>query len=364
MDPLDVVFSACLRLGGLFLFVAVMTLELDGDDTERVASVLGPLGLGLLLLAALARAAASFRTAGAGADLPSQVGPVRLVSTRALRARMAVTLVLAVGVPVAASIAVIALDPQGWLFIAMALLVGVAGVSVEHRAHDATQRRAPCPFEVSTLLERLSIRADLEVPALVILQGEVATAWTSSGRLYLTTSLLETLERGELEAVLAHELAHLAHRDAPVMDLATAPSRVLLGLAFVTMHPSRLPDAGLGAKTGLIMFGLVYTPVGFVLGWASRLLVLGLSRARELSADAAAATLTGNPSALASALLKLDRPGSGPPRTDLRAVEALCIVEMAGRRRRRLLRTHPTTTDRVARLETMEARLQSGAREG
>jgi heat shock protein HtpX len=109
------------------------------------------------------------------------------------------------------------------------------------------------------------------------------------------------------------------------------------------------------------MFGLCYVPPAFVLGWGSRLLGLGLSRAREHSADAAAASLTGHPSALASALLKLDAALPKIPRRDLRELTGRrppCIVDVRPSRSGRPLRTHPATTERVARLERMEARLQ------
>jgi len=114
------------------------------------------------------------------------------------------------------------------------------------------------------------------------------------------------------------------------------------------------------------MIGLVYVPTGFVLGWSSRLLGLGLSRVREYAADATAATLTGAPSALASALIKLDRSQSGIPRRDLREVEALsalCIVQVGTSRLGRLLHTHPPIDERVARLERMEGRLQQSGLE-
>jgi heat shock protein HtpX len=99
-----------------------------------------------------------------------------------------------------------------------------------------------------------------------------------------------------------------------------------------------------------------------VIGWVSRLSVLGMSRARELSADAAAATLTGRPSALASALLKLERQREWAPRSDLRQVEAyavLCIVGTPRSGLGRLFATHPPTAARVERLEEIESRMQS-----
>jgi Zn-dependent protease with chaperone function len=73
------------------------------------------------------------------------------------------------------------------------------------------------------------MRADIPVPHLVVEPGAVANAWTTGGCIRLTRPLLTLLDESELEAVLAHEFAHLAHRDAAVMDVCSAPSRMLLG---------------------------------------------------------------------------------------------------------------------------------------
>ena len=101
-----------------------------------------------------------------------------------------------------------------------------------------------------------------------------------------------------------------------------------------------------------------------MIGWTSQLSVLGMSRAREFAADAAAATLTGRPSALASALVKLDPPPHWNRRMDMRELEARAVLCIVGRDKSRLGRffcTHPATTARVKRLEALERRLQRSA---
>ena len=208
----------------------------------------------------------------------------------------------------------------------------------------------------SELFARLCMRADMAVPELVVEPGP-ANAWTAGGRVHVTWGLLELLDPGELEAVLAHELAHLARRDAAIMEICSAPSRVML--AFSGLVTPRLPGWSLNvanlspvAAVVLWFLALLCVPPAFVVGWLSRLSVLGASRARELAADAAAATLTGRPSALASALLKLE--DGWAPQTDLRRIDALGIVGVG---RSRLLSTHPPTAVRVRRLEALESRL-------
>jgi heat shock protein HtpX len=102
-------------------------------------------------------------------------------------------------------------------------------------------------------------------------------------------------------------------------------------------------------------------PPAFLLGWASRLSVLRMSRTREFAADAAASALTGRPSALASALLKLDHDSDLMARDDLRQVQARatqCIVGTDSSRLGPLFCTHPRTAARVARLQAIEQRVQ------
>jgi heat shock protein HtpX len=89
-----------------------------------------------------------------------------------------------------------------------------------------------------------------------------------------------------------------------------------------------------------------------------------MSRGREFAADAAAAALTGRPSALASALLKLDDEIDATPRSDLREVQGRAVLCIVGNRSRlgRLFSTHPSTAKRVKRLAAIEGRVQAGGR--
>jgi Zn-dependent protease with chaperone function len=137
-------------------------------------------------------------------------------------------------------------------------------------------------------------------------------------------------------------------------------ARLLPGLARVTVECLRsgVPPGFTGFPW---LFAVLCVPPAFVVGWISRLSVLGMSRAREFAADRAAVALTGRPSALASALMKLEHQREWAPRSDLRQVEpyaVLCIVGAWRSRLGRLFSTHPPTTVRVKRLEAIETRLQ------
>ena len=262
---------------------------------------------------------------------------------------------------VAALAAVVMLAPlKVTLIVAGALLVGIVVALVGHAR--APQPR-PLPRderpELHAIVERLCALADLPRPRIVIDPGRQPNSWVvdAPGRrptLHVTEPLLELLNPAELEAVVAHELAHVANHDATVMTVVGGPGTALLegSRRFVNVWPVQL-----GA--------LVATTIGL----ASKLGTNALSRYRELSADAGAAALTGRPSALASALLKVSGEQQRVPEADLRAAAArnafnlLPVEPNAGGwahrlERRALGATHPGLERRLAQLERLEQALQ------
>jgi heat shock protein HtpX len=342
--------EANLLLSGLILVLVGAGASALASGAGDLRRVVGTAGLVVLVMCAGSRGVRLYR-AGTAAALPTAVGHVRI---RPARGFAVVAVTIALVLPLAAAVAVLVVVEWAWLPLALVLLVGICAVVATREDDDSEPLSAP---DESELLARLCMRADMTVPELVVEPGLVANAWTSGGRIHVTRPLLRLLDRSELEAVLAHELAHLARRDAAVMEICSAPSRVLLAFSGVTTpRIARLTvdTAGLSPSLAVLIAFLaaLCIPPAFVIGWLSRLSVLGASRARELAADATAATLTGRPSALASALLKLE--GCSMPSADLRRVDALCIV---GAGRWRLFSTHPSTAVRVQRLEALETRL-------
>lgn len=153
---------ALLLLGVLVLTISTVILRFS-DGTDSVSPVLGPVGLGVLALSGLAWAIRSFG-AGSPARLPTTVGSKRLSADRGLRWRMALTLVLAVGVPLAPAIAVVGMFEEGWMWVSVTLMFGGAGAAAEH----ALQRRArgseeDSAQELATVVARLCIRANMAV---------------------------------------------------------------------------------------------------------------------------------------------------------------------------------------------------------
>jgi heat shock protein HtpX len=213
------------------------------------------------------------------------------------------------------------------------------------------------------LVERLAIQADVPMPRVAISDLPIPNAF-AMGRspkhatVCVTSGLLQLLERNELEGVLAHEIGHIRNRDVALMTMASffASLAALVGQFAAFGGLGRERDGG----PGLAVILLVSIGVYFI----SYFLMLALSRYREFAADRSAALFTGSPSALASALRRLQTAGERAPQQDLRqvgAMQAFFIVPPAvGRSVTRLLATHPPTEERIARLARMESRLQQG----
>lgn len=202
---------------------------------------------------------------------------------------------------------------------------------------------------------RLAGQVDSPVPDLRVLPVEVPLCFTvrSEGEavVVVSTGLRERLDSAEFEAVLAHEVAHLANADHRLMTWTVAPLLAAEEFADTydadTWDPRELPWALFGKALVL---------------W-SRLATCLFSRGREYAADRGAARLTGEPAALASALERLDGTATGAPQTDLRrhatAVDSLSVLPALDPARDAgggLLATHPPTEDRVDRLRELEAR--------
>jgi heat shock protein HtpX len=194
---------------------------------------------------------------------------------------------------------------------------------------------------VHSIVERLAGLADISPPRVAVAAtagpNALAVGLRQRGStIVLTQGLLDLLDERELEAVIAHEIAHLAHRDAAVMTAVSAPrvlGEVVVGEA--------------GSNAGLLW--LVGWPLGLIPLGIGTALTLTISRYREFSADRGSAILTGAPEQLMSALVKLAGHAEEIPHEDLRATNAFCIVS-TGAHRFSALSDHPPLEKRLAAL--------------
>jgi len=207
--------------------------------------------------------------------------------------------------------------------------------------------------QLTYVLEVLARRAELPaVPALHVIPSMTlnafATGAPSKAVIGVTEGLLRRLSLRELTGVLAHELSHVGNNDLAVMSLADVMTRFTQALSYLALFLAifNLPAMLLGDSdipfSALLLLYLAPT--------IGSLLQLGLSRTREYDADLEGAMLTGDPSGLAAALDKLER-YQGRFWEDL-------MFPVPGRRipQPSLLRSHPPTADRIARLLALEGR--------
>jgi heat shock protein HtpX len=230
-------------------------------------------------------------------------------------------------------------------------------------AREVSPQEAP---ELHAMIERLCVQADLPKPRVAVAQTSMPNAFAlgrspRSATVCATTGIMDLLSPAELEGVLAHELTHVQNRDVLVMTIASFFATVA---AYITQFGFFF-GGGFGGDDddnagflALILVSVLVYAISFVL-------LQALSRYREFSADRGAGVITGRPSALASALLKISGTMDRIPQRDLRAPAELKAFYIfppgTGRSIANLFSTHPPLEKRIAALQRLEAQLQGTA---
>ncbi len=292
-----------------------------------------------------------------------------------LQARMLLTLFLLglvyavlVGVLIAVgaggvTILVVALGLLGLqLFTSDRIAMGMMGVK------EVSPREEP---ELHGMIERLCVQADLPKPRVCVMENAMPNAFAmgrsqKSATVCATRGILQLLSPAELEGVMAHELTHVINRDVMVMTLASFFATV----ASIIVQFGFFFGGGFGGGYGrgnnegeedvivVIMVAAAVYAISF-------LLLRALSRYREFAADRGSAVLTGRPSALASALLKISGTIERIPSRDLRTAEGMSAFFIVPARAKRSLMNifadHPPLEQRLAALERLESQLQGTA---
>ena len=226
-------------------------------------------------------------------------------------------------------------------------------------AKEVSPEEAP---GLHAMIERLCIQADLPKPKIAVADTSVPNAFAmgrsqKNATVCATTGIMRTLSPSELEGVMAHELSHVKNRDVLIMTIVSFFASVAsMIMQFAFFFGGDDDEGGAPVIVILAVSALVYM--------LSFLLQLALSRYREFAADRGAALITGRPSALSSALVKISGAMETVPTHDLREAErmnAFFIVPASVKGSlRNLFSTHPPMEQRIARLQQLEASLQSG----
>ena len=215
--------------------------------------------------------------------------------------------------------------------------------------------------ELHAMIERLCLQADLPKPQIAVADTPMPNAF-AMGRsqkhstVCATTGLMSLLSPTELEGVMGHELTHIANRDVAIMTLAS----FFASIASMITQFGFFFGGGQGDSDDDGPSFLVILVVSMVVYVVSFLLMQALSRYREFAADRGSAVITGRPSGLASALMKISGVNERIPTEDLRVAKEMqaFFISPVGKSIGGLFATHPPIEKRLAALQRLEAQLQ------
>jgi len=231
-------------------------------------------------------------------------------------------------------------------------------------AKEVTPEQEP---KLHQIVDRLCLLADMKKPRVGVAEIDIPNAF-ATGRspshavICATRGLMNRLSDEELEAVLAHELSHVAHRDVAIMTIASGVGMLAGLVSRIALWSTVLGGGGRGKNAQqLVLLELATFVVSIVIYIIAFLLTMALSRYRELAADRSGAILIGKPSVLASALVHITGDMGKIPRTDLRKAEGMNAFffapALAGKTAASLFSTHPSLEVRLDQLNKLEREL-------
>lgn len=227
-----------------------------------------------------------------------------------------------------------------------------------YHAQEVDETTSPYLYGI---VRELARRAGLPMPKVYIIHEAQPNAF-ATGRdpehaaVAATTGIIELLNERELRAVMAHELAHIKHRDILISTMTATVAGAISMLANFGMLFGGRDEEGRPANPVLTILVMILAPIAAVI------IQLAISRTREFGADAGGAEICGDPEALASALAKIEAYARQIPMPTAEAhpetAQMMIINPLSGGWLRGLFSTHPSTEERIARLREMAARMR------
>ncbi|HJU50528.1 MAG TPA: zinc metalloprotease HtpX [Pseudogulbenkiania sp.] len=222
-----------------------------------------------------------------------------------------------------------------------------------YNAQEVDARSAP---ELYGMVAELAGRAGLPMPRVYVIHEDQPNAF-ATGRdpehaaVAATTGIMRMLEYRELRGVMAHELAHVQHRDTLISTISATMAGAISALANFAMFFGGRDEEGRAVNPIAGILVAILAPL------AASLIQMAISRAREFEADRGGAEISGEPLALASALRKIEYYAQGLPMPAAEAhpetAQMMIINPLSGSGMDSLFRTHPHTEERIARLNEM-----------
>jgi heat shock protein HtpX len=232
-------------------------------------------------------------------------------------------------------------------------------------AHEVTPQQEPKLHEI---VDRLCLLANMQKPRVGVSEMDMPNAF-ATGRspshavICATRGLMQRLNDEELEAVLAHELSHVAHRDVAVMTIASGVGMLAGLVSRIALFGAMFGGGGRGGRGGqnIVLLEMATMLISILIYIVAYLLTMALSRYRELAADRSGAILIGKPSVLASALIHITGDMGKIPRNDLRKSEGMNAFffapALAGGTAANLFSSHPSLEVRLNALSKLEKEL-------
>jgi heat shock protein HtpX len=254
------------------------------------------------------------------------------------------------------------LGGQAGMYLALAIALGMNFFSYwfsdkmvlrMYNAQEVDERSAP---QFYRMVQELAQRAQLPMPRVYLINEDAPNAFATgrnpaNAAVAATTGILRTLNERELRGVMAHELAHVKHRDILISTISATMAGAISMLANFAMFFGGRDSEGRSVNPIVSILVMILAPI------AAGLIQMAISRAREFEADRGGAEISGDPQALASALQKIHRIAQGLPMEAAErhpeTAQMMIMNPLSGGGLRGLFSTHPSTEERVERLLEM-----------